>query len=437
MNRARMYRPRRFAGLFLILAFVGALLMGGASASTAAEEGETSVGGTLRMAGEPVEGVELSVSEAGGGEIAAATSAEDGTWRVPLPAGGDYTIELDTETLPDGVGLGPKARNPLNLSIRDGANQTVVFVLVDGESGGGSVTGTSRIERVPQALFNGLETGLIIAMAAIGLSLVYGTTRQINFAHGEFVTLGAVIAWYLNAGAPGLPLIIAILIGAVVVGAFSGGLEKVMWRPLRRRKAGRFQLLIVAIGLSLALRHLILIFFGGGGRTYDDYQVQKPWEIGPLSITPRDASVVVISATILIAISLVLKRSKLGKATRAVASDRNLASISGIDVRGVILGIWIVGGALAALGGGLLGLVQGVTWHMGFDLLLLMFAGVVLGGLGTAYGTMVGSIVIGLIMELSTLWFPAELKVAWALAVLVLILIFRPQGIFGARERIG
>jgi neutral amino acid transport system permease protein len=139
----------------------------------------------------------------------------------------------------------------------------------------------------------------------------------------------------------------------------------------------------------------------------------------------------------LVIIATMLQRSRIGKAMRAVADNRDLAESSGIDVRRVILVVWVVGGGLAGFGGVLYGLAENVQYLMGFRLLLLMFAGVILGGLGTAYGAMVGSLVIGLITELSTLWFPTDLKFVWALAALILILLVRPQGLLGRAERIG
>ena len=122
---------------------------------------------------------------------------------------------------------------------------------------------------------------------------------------------------------------------------------------------------------------------------------------------------------------------------RAVSDNVDLAESSGIDVAKVILFVWILGGALAAFGGVLQAATTSVNYLMGFQLLLLMFAGVILGGLGTAYGAMVGSLVVGLTTEVSTVWLSAELKYVWALAVLIIVLLFKPEGILGAKQRIG
>jgi branched-chain amino acid transport system permease protein len=317
--------------------------------------------------------------------------------------------------------------------MRPGQSRTLLFPL-----GEGTAIGRGFTARASQALVNGVKFGLIIAMTAIGLSLIFGTTGLINFAHGEMVTFGAVVAFLFNASAAfSLHLVFAGLIAIVAGGALGYGMERGLWRPLRARKVGLFQMLVISIGLMLALRHIIVIFFGSRSRQFVGFAIQSPLEFGPVRITPRDLIIVVMSLAILLAVAAVLERTRLGKAMRAVADNRNLAESSGIDVQRIILFIWIAGGALAATGGVFLGTVENVSWLMGFRLLLLMFAGVILGGLGTAYGAMVGSLVVGIVTEVSVLWFSAELKYVWALFALIVILLVRPQGILGIKERIG
>jgi branched-chain amino acid transport system permease protein len=145
----------------------------------------------------------------------------------------------------------------------------------------------------------------------------------------------------------------------------------------------------------------------------------------------------IISVIALVGVALFLQRTQMGKATRAVADNRDLAESSGINVDRVVTFVWAAGAGLAALGGILQGLSEQVSWQMGFQLLLLMFAGVTLGGLGTAYGALVGSMVVGMVMEVSTLWIPSEFKTVTALAILIVILVVRPQGILGQAERVG
>ncbi|MCZ7529560.1 MAG: branched-chain amino acid ABC transporter permease [Acidimicrobiia bacterium] len=145
----------------------------------------------------------------------------------------------------------------------------------------------------------------------------------------------------------------------------------------------------------------------------------------------------IIGAVALIGVSVLLQRTRIGTAIRAVSDNRDLSEASGIDVERVILVVWIVCGALAALGGVLLGLTESVQWDMGLRILLVMFAAVILGGLGSAYGAMLGGILVGVVSEVSTYWFPTDYKVVFALGALILVLLVRPQGIMGVRERIG
>ena len=151
-----------------------------------------------------------------------------------------------------------------------------------------------------------------------------------------------------------------------------------------------------------------------------------------------DVVSMVISVVVLLGVAYFLLRTRIGKATRAVSDNPSLASASGIDVDGVIRIVWVLGGLLAGLSGILYAYARpGVSWDMGFQILLLVFAAVTLGGLGTAFGALVGSIIVGLFTELTTLWLPSDLKYVGALIVLILILLFRPQGILGRKERIG
>ena len=381
---------------------------------------------------EPIEGVEILVTDADGNEVGLAQTDTEGEWFIPVPGPGEYVVTLRQETLPEDVGLRDPDRASSELSLTTGQQRTVGFAL--GEERGEARTALSRI---PQNALNGVKFGLIIAMTAIGLSLIFGTTGLINFAHGEMVTFGAIVAFFINFAGPGIPLIAAAMLATAAGGLLGGGLERGLWRPLRNRRTGLIQMLVISIGLTLVLRHVLLIAFGGRSRTYLDYAVQSPLTLGPFRLTPRDLTVIILSIVILGGVAFLLQRTRLGKAMRAVADNRDLAESSGIDVQRIILIVWVLGGALAALGGVFLGVVENVNYLMGFRLLLLMFAGVILGGLGTAFGAAVGSLVVGLVTEVSTVWLTSELKEMWALGVLILVLLFRPQGILGIKERIG
>jgi branched-chain amino acid transport system permease protein len=283
---------------------------------------------------------------------------------------------------------------------------------------------------------SGLRFGLILALAAIGLSLVFGTTGLTNFAHGELVTFGALIAWQLHV-VVGLPLLVAAPLTIVLAGAFGWFQETYIWRSLRRKQVGLIAAMIFSIGLSFFLRYGFLYLFGGETRFYRDFSGQAGMVLGPVRIPPSHLFSMGLAVVILLAFAFGLLYTKIGKATRAVSDNPALAAASGIDVDGVIRVVWVIGTALAALSGILFGLTQGMDFLLGFQVLLLIFAAVVLGGLGTAFGAMVGAVSVGLLIELSTLVIPPELKNVGALAVLIIILLVRPQGLLGRSQRVG
>ena len=439
---AAVHRPRSLVLIAGVVAFASLLAawpnaagaggddQPGTPPTTAPIQGLT---GTLLDAGEPVEGVEIVVENLDGQEAGRTESDDNGAWTVQIEQPGRYRVTLDVDTLPDDVELRDPERNPLELDVFAGRPTTVLFALGEDVR----AAGPSTAERVAQSTLNGVKFGLIVAMAAVGLSLIFGTTRLINFSHGEIVTFGAVVAWFLNAQGPELPLIAAGILAAIVTGMLGASMELGLWRPLRAHQVGLFQMFVITIGLALVIRHVILIWFGGARRPYTDYTIQDRWELGPVSITPRDLAVIVASMVILVAVATVLLRTRVGKAMRAVADDVDLSEASGIDVKRIILFVWVGGAGLAAVGGVFLGVIESVSFEMGFNLLLLMFAAVILGGLGTAFGAMVGGLVVGIATEVSTIWVQPSLKFVFALAALVLALLIRPQGILGRRERIG
>lgn len=431
--------PRRALLFLLLVVSTFGALSGLAAAQDAPAEGEApevsewAVIGTQKDPdGEPIEGVEFTVTTPDGEEIGTATSDEDGNWGVDLPGPGDYVAELNVDTLPDGVALRNEDNNPLEFTVRTvGRPRVVLFA-----TGEGAASGTELWRDLLQLTVEGIKFGLVIAMASIGLSLIFGTTGLTNFAHGEMVTWGALVAWFVNVRL-GWHLVPAALI-AILVGALSGALlDRVVWRPLRHRGTGLIALMVVSIGMSLFVRTVFLYQFGGRTAPFADYAVQRAWDIGPISIAPKDLFSIFLSLIVLVAVAFGLQTTRMGKAMRAVADNPDLASSSGIDVQRVILLVWFFGGGLAALGGILFALGEQVSFQMGFQLLLLMFAGVTLGGLGTAYGALVGSLAVGLMVQLSTHWIPSEMKNLGALVVLIVILVVRPQGILGSRERVG
>ncbi|WP_199521082.1 branched-chain amino acid ABC transporter permease [Jiangella anatolica] len=445
-----------------LLAVLAAVLL---AAPTAAAQGSgETIHGTLTYQDAPVAGVTITVSSADGDEIGTAQTAADGTWEVPVPGPGDYTVVLDAATLPStapGV-----ARDTIETTVNPQQRKVVLFRVGAPEGGGdqpspsatspseggeeegqapgeGSaeaeagedITATAGNNQLLQLFVSGIRFGLILGLAGLGLSLVFGTTGLTNFAHGELIVFGAVAALLMNQA--GVPILLAALLATLLSAVFGWGQDRGFWRPLRKKPTGLIALMIISIGVSLFLRYLTQFIIGGGRETYDQYTYQSPVSIGPLSITPRDLIIMGICVVLLAAVALALTRTRIGKATRAVADNPALAAASGINVDRVITVVWTVGTALAGLSGIFFGMIQGVDYLMGMRILLLVFAATVLGGLGTAWGAMVGALVVGVFIEVSAYVVPSELKTAGVLVVLILILLVRPQGILGRRERVG
>jgi branched-chain amino acid transport system permease protein len=200
---------------------------------------------------------------------------------------------------------------------------------------------------------------------------------------------------------------------------------------------GLISMMVVSIGLAFTIRHLVLVLFGGQRRLYADFTGQAPIEVLGIPMVPKHIATIVAAVFILGGIGLFLQRTKMGTAMRAVSDDADLAESSGINVNRVITLTWVLAGGLASVGGVFFAVNEGVQWDMGLRLLLLIFAAVVLGGLGTAYGVMLGGFIVGVAVEMSTLFVPSELKGAVGLILLIVMLLIRPQGLLGQKGRVG
>lgn len=391
---------------------------------------------TLTVDDEPLGGVTVIVADQDGNEVGREESAEDGAVAVEVPGAGQYDVTLDLETLPDGVGFVEEAPTTVSPRVRDSGDRTIVFRLAAGDAV--ATSGSSDAERVASLLASGIRFGLIIALAAVGLSLIFGTTGLTNFAHGELLAFGAIAAWYFNSDQGGLGLHL-FLAGALAVGAtalFGASFELGVYRHLRRRGMPIVSQMVVSIGLAFAFRYLFSIVFGANNQQYSQYAAQSPSvELGLVSLRPRDLVVAAIAVLALVGIGLFLQRSRLGIAIRAVSDNPDLSIASGIDDQKVVLIVWMIAGALGGLSGIMLGSTEFVGWQMGERVLLIMFAAVLLGGLGTTFGAMFGGLFVGIVSDLSTLWLDADLKLVVALATLVAVLLVRPQGVFGVRAR--
>lgn len=303
---------------------------------------------------------------------------------------------------------------------------------------------------IVQTTVNGLASGSIFALGAIGLSLVYGILKLVNFAHGDFMTLGGYTAFVVVASA-GLSLVVGIVAAMALVAVFSLLLERGIWRPMRARGAGIMQLLLMSLGLAFVLRNLIQVFWRADRRDLlsDDGELVLLPLVDGAAITPFDTwrvtddinigyikIMVIIGAGIaLAAVALMLRFTTLGKTMRALSDSVELAEISGIDTRRVIMWTWILAGALAGLAGVFAAVFTSLTPSTGWLLLLGIFAAVVLGGIGNAYGALIGGLALGLVQEWSTMFIEPTWKEAVGFGVLIIVLLIRPQGIFGHRVR--
>lgn len=426
---------RAIAAVFgLLLVLLG--LFATATPALADEDDPYRISGNVQLDGEPLEGVVLTV-DGPGGEQEVETD-ENGQWHVNVPERGEtYVVTLDEETLPEGIAVvdaEDDTPNVKEVEVGQGGRVSVNFFIGEGER-----NVTSFFDQLVQRVIQGISFGLMLALAAIGLSLVFGTTGISNFAHGEMVTFGAIAAYLLVGPATvALPWWLGYPIAVVLSALFGLFLDVILWRPLRRRRVGVVQLMIVSIGLSLALRYTFQLFIGGGTLQLPGSSEAKIPLFGAVQMSVIDLVSLAISIVVIVAFALWLTRSRTGKATRAISDNAPLAAASGIDVDHVVRVVWIVAGGLAGLAGILYAYYRpGIKWDMGAQILLLMFAAVVLGGLGTAYGALIGALIVGILVEVSSLWIPADLKYASALFILIVILLFRPQGILGRRERIG
>jgi neutral amino acid transport system permease protein len=424
--------------VILVLAFIASLML--VDAATAQSSNE-SVNGKVfdehlvdnRTVRDPVPGVRISVATPDGAAVGDATTAADGSYTIALPGPGPFVLSLDEDTLPEGVKLQNDADATRAVNVRP--DQTLIgnfFVGTDTRKQ------NSRISLLAQSIADGILFGLIIAVCSVGLSMIYGVTGLANFAHGEIVTFGALVTYWVNVKG-GVTLVPAALIGVAAAGLSGAAFERGLWRPLRRRGMSLTSMMIVSIGVAIFLRYFWQYIYGGRLHAYVQYATQPRKHLGLFDMTPRGLTIVALCLVILVSLAMFLLRTRLGKAIRAVSDNADLASSTGINTDRVILLVWVVGAALAGLGGIFFALDQQLKWDTGFSLLLLMFAAITLGGLGNAFGALVGSLVVGLTIQLWGWFFPSmvELQQVGALIALILLLLVRPQGLLGRRERVG
>ena len=294
---------------------------------------------------------------------------------------------------------------------------------------------------------NGVFLGAIIALGAVGLTLIYGILNFANVAHGDYMTVGAYVTLFIVGGiltrlgiegsglgpfAFGYPLLIALPIAVVIVAAGAVALDVAVYRRLRNRGVNAVVVSMASLGIAIALRGLVQVIWGGDVERLPR-ETRQVFHL-PMDVRiPPDAIFIAIVAIILVAaVYLTLNRSKMGKAMRATADNPDLALVSGIDTQRVIWWTWVIGAALAATAGILLAVFQAhLLPIMGWKFLIPLFAAVILGGIGNPYGALVGAFVIGVTSEVSTQWINPSYKPAVAFALMIAVLLVRPRGIFG------
>lgn len=303
-----------------------------------------------------------------------------------------------------------------------------------------------------QILTDGLVIGSVVSLGAIGLSLTFSILRFANFGHGELLAWGAYLALTALAMfgtvmplqgsaaiAPfsfGWPLLAATALSAVFTACLVLGLDGLLFKRLR--KQGAITLVIASFGAALALRNLLLFFYGGIPRYYSqELQIAIPLlprsVCGGMRITPDQLFVLGLTAVAVVSLHLFLQQSTLGRAMRATSLNPQLARVAGIDPERVLRAAWIIGGMLAAVAGVFAGLTVQLRPTLGLDLLLPLFAAVILGGIGSVWGAVLGGLIVGLAESAAVSVVGAEYRAAAAFAVLIAILLVRPTGLFGEK----
>ncbi|MEH2164431.1 MAG: branched-chain amino acid ABC transporter permease [Nostoc sp.] len=291
-----------------------------------------------------------------------------------------------------------------------------------------------------QLIVNGIAVGSIIALAAVGLTLTYGILRLSNFAHGDFLTLGAYLTFVLNTGIdiqifwfslniPGINIWLSMILAAAGTVAAMLLSEKLLWSKMRSIRATSTTLIIISIGLALFLRNGIIFIWGGKNQNYN-LPVTTALDIFGLKVPQNQLLVLGLAVLAILGLHYLLQNTKIGKAMRAVADDLDLARVSGINVDRVIFWTWLIAGTLTSLGGSMYGLITAVRPNMGWFLILPLFASVILGGIGNPYGAIAAAFIIGIVQEASTPWLGSQYKQGVALLIMILVLLIRPKGLF-------
>jgi branched-chain amino acid transport system permease protein len=301
------------------------------------------------------------------------------------------------------------------------------------------------LQQLPQQLINGLTLGGVYALIAIGYSMVYGVLGMLNFAHGEVYMIGGFAGWWVlhlltrnNEVLISAALVVSLMIiVAMAISALVGVMaERFAYRPLRN--APRINLLLSALGVSIFLQNIVLTYQGAKVRFFHISalipQSLRTIQIGPIVFSFMRALVITLTFLLMGLLSIMIKRTKVGKAMRATAQDLEAASFMGIDVNRMIVLVFLIGSALGGAAGTLVGLLfTQVDYYVGFQAGLKGFTAAVLGGIGNIYGAMLGGILLGLAEALAVTFLPSAYKDVVAFLILIAVLIIRPWGLVGEK----
>lgn len=302
---------------------------------------------------------------------------------------------------------------------------------------------------IAQVLANSLIRASELSLLAVGLTTVFGILKFPNVAHGDYAMLGAFMVFAFNE-AFGLSFFAAVPLAAVALGAVAVGVDRSVFQPLRNAGAKAVTLLIASMGVALVVRNVARMIWGSGTRTYD-IPLVRPLEFLGVTVGPVQIGIVVTAVVFMVLFHLLLQRTKLGKALRAISDDTDLAAACAIDSEKMIRWMWFLAATYAALGGAMLALEHVLYPRLGFDVLIPVFGAALLGGIGNPYGAMLGALIIGLaenfilgvdlgpllslggVFDVGTLQVPTGYKPAVSFVILILVLLFRPVGILGKR----
>ncbi|MDE3064862.1 MAG: branched-chain amino acid ABC transporter permease [Acidobacteriota bacterium] len=276
----------------------------------------------------------------------------------------------------------------------------------------------------------GLVTASVLAVAAVGLSLQFGITNYINFAYGDFMALGAFMTLELNNGLAHWNIWVALFGGSLAMGVLAVIINHFLLSPFARRFEKTFYVLIVTFGLSLVILNVVYAIWGSNVRSYN-MKIEQVLHLGPFLLTRNQLIVMAISVVLMVLVHLTLKTTRLGKSMRAMSDNTTLAMTSGIDTRRITTITWFLSGAMAGLAGTVLAITEGnLTPASGELFLFVIFAAVIVGGVGSIYGAMAGAVLIGLATEISAVFIDPAYKLDVAFVLLILTLLFRPSGLF-------